>query len=120
MTYKGYEATVKFDEDANVFHGEVLNTRDVITFQGTSVKELQQAFKDSVDDYLEFCTEKGKEPDKPFSGVFVVRLSSELHRELYIQSQKENTSINSLVEFLLRRSVGKRPKHDSSVKKVAS
>jgi predicted HicB family RNase H-like nuclease len=55
MTYKGYEAKVDLDEEAGVFHGEIINTRDVITFQGTSVEELKQAFEDSVDDYLEFC-----------------------------------------------------------------
>jgi len=52
MKYKGYEGIVNFDEDAGKFCGEVINTRDVITFHGTSVKELQQAFRDSVDDYL--------------------------------------------------------------------
>jgi len=52
MTYKGYEAVAGFDEDAGVFSGEVINTRDVITFQGSSVKELTKAFHDSVDDYL--------------------------------------------------------------------
>jgi len=53
MTYKGYQARVELDEEAGVFHGEVINTRDVITFQGSSVDELKQAFKDSVDDYRE-------------------------------------------------------------------
>jgi len=32
MTYKSYEAIVEFDEDADIFHGEVINLRDVITF----------------------------------------------------------------------------------------
>jgi predicted HicB family RNase H-like nuclease len=74
MKYKGYEAVVQFDEDANVFHGEVINTSDVITFQRTSVKELKKAFEESVEDYLAFCKERGEEPDKPFSGNFVVRI----------------------------------------------
>ena len=60
MTYKGYQSKVELDEKAGVFHGEVINTRDVITFQGTSVEELKQAFEDSVDDYLEFCASRGK------------------------------------------------------------
>jgi predicted HicB family RNase H-like nuclease len=55
MTYKGYEGLVEFDDEAHIFHGEVINTRDVITFQGSTVKELEKAFRDSVDDYLEFC-----------------------------------------------------------------
>jgi predicted HicB family RNase H-like nuclease len=72
MTYKGYEGRVELDEAAGVFHGEVVNTRDVITFQGRSVDELKQAFQDSVDDYLEFCASRGEVPDKPFSGEFLV------------------------------------------------
>ncbi len=37
IQYKGYFARVEFDDEANIFHGEVINTRDVITFQGKSV-----------------------------------------------------------------------------------
>lgn len=98
MKYKGYEAAVQFDEDANIFHGEVINTRDVITFQGTSVKELKKAFKKSVEDYLAFCKERGEEPDKPFSGNFVVRIRPDLHRLLYIEARKAGKSLNALIE----------------------
>jgi len=73
MTYKGYEGKVEFDEEANIFTGEVINTKDVITFQGKSVQELNRAFKESVDDYLDFCQQRGENPEKPFSGTFVVR-----------------------------------------------
>jgi predicted HicB family RNase H-like nuclease len=59
MTYKGYRARAELDEDAGVFHGEVTNTRDVITFQGSSVEELKRAFEDSVDDYWEFSASRG-------------------------------------------------------------
>ena len=67
MTYKGYQARVELDEEAGVFHGEVINTRDVITFQGSSVEKLKQAFEDSVDDYVEFCASRGEDPEKPVS-----------------------------------------------------
>jgi predicted HicB family RNase H-like nuclease len=72
MTYKGYEAPVPYDEDAEIFHGEVINLRDVITFQGSSVKELKKAFADSVEYYIAFCKERGEEPEKPYSGQFVI------------------------------------------------
>jgi predicted HicB family RNase H-like nuclease len=65
MEYKGYLARVEFDDEANPFHGEVINIRDVIAFQGKSVGELRQAFEDSVEDYLAFCAERGEEPDQP-------------------------------------------------------
>ena len=68
MKYKDFTGHVEFDADAGIFHGEVLDTRDVITFHSTSVAELEQAFRESIDDYLEFCAQRGEKPDKPFSG----------------------------------------------------
>ena len=59
LNYKGYSGHVEFDDEARLFHGEVLDLRDVVTFQGKSVDEIEQAFKDSIDDYLEFCEERG-------------------------------------------------------------
>ena len=73
LRYKNYIGHVKLDEEAEIFHGEVINTRDVITFQGTTVKALKKAFKDSVDDYVVFCEERGEEPEKPFSEKFNIR-----------------------------------------------
>ena len=64
-----YLSRVDFDEQAEIFHGEIINIRDVLTFQGKSVSELWQAFKDSVEDYPEFCVECGEEPDKPFNST---------------------------------------------------
>jgi predicted HicB family RNase H-like nuclease len=81
VTYKGYEGKVKFDEKAGVFHGDVVNTRDVITFQGTSVAGLEKAFHDSVDDYLEFCEARGEKPEKPFSGKVALRMTPELKND---------------------------------------
>lgn len=65
MEYKGYVGKVVFDEDAAVYYGEVVNTRDMITFKGESLAELTKAFHDSVDDYLAFCAERGEESDVP-------------------------------------------------------
>ncbi len=76
-------ARIEFDEEANVFHGEVVNIRDVITFQGKSVEELRKAFEDSVDDYLEFCAQHNEEPEKPFSGRFTIRLSPRTTSQSY-------------------------------------
>ncbi len=98
LEYKGYIGTVTLDSDAHIFHGDVINTRDVITFQGRSIDELEQAFHGSIDDYLEWCKEDGLEPEKPYSGRFNLRISPELHREVAIQAKKEKMSINSFVE----------------------
>ncbi len=73
LEYQGYVGKVEFDDEAGIFHGEGIKTRDVVTFQGESVAELTQAFRDSVDDYLAFCAERGEMPDKPFPASFAAQ-----------------------------------------------
>jgi predicted HicB family RNase H-like nuclease len=65
LTYKGYTGHCEIDFEAGIIFGRVAGIRDVVTFQGDDVTEAKQAFYDSVDDYLEFCQELGKEPNKP-------------------------------------------------------
>ena len=98
MEYKGYLGTVEYDAEARIFHGDIINTRDVITFQGTTVNEIEKAFKDSVNDYLAWCKEDGVEPEKPYSGKFNVRLPPELHRQIAILAKKRRVSLNNIVE----------------------
>lgn len=109
MEYKGYLGKVDFDDEAGIFHGQIINTSDVITFQGTSVDGIRQAFIDSVDDYLEFCAERGEAPEKPFSGRFVVRMEPSLHRQVAIAANRAGQSINSWVTAQLRQAVDARP-----------
>ena len=111
MEYKGYFAKVEFDEDANIFHGEVINLRDVITFEGDTVDDLRQAFHDSVDDYLEFCAERGEDPEKPYSGKFVVRIEPELHKRIAIEARKRGVSINSLIGEALSKTINNTTQH---------
>ena len=97
MKYLGYHGSVSYDDEAEIFHGEISDLKDVVTFQGSSVEELKKAFQDSIDDYLDFCLERSEEPDKPYSGKFVLRMDPSLHRQLSILSSKEGTSLNSWV-----------------------
>jgi predicted HicB family RNase H-like nuclease len=101
MKYKGYTGVVEFDEESSSLYGRVIGLRDVITFQGDSVAEVTRAFHDSVDDYLEFCAKRGRTPDKPYSGQFVLRIDPEVHRALSHAAEERGKSLNSLVEETL-------------------
>lgn len=101
MEYKGYMGRVVYDDEAGLFCGEVIHTRDVITFEGESVPELRQAFRDSVDDYLAFCAERGEAPDKPYSGQFVTRITPELHRQASTAAALAGQSLNAWVAEIL-------------------
>jgi predicted HicB family RNase H-like nuclease len=101
MEYRGYIGNVEFDDEANIFHGEVINLRDVVTFQGSTVIQLRKAFRDSVDDYLEFCAERGESPEKPYSGKFMVRVEPELHKAVAMHAKMEKKSLNAWVHDTL-------------------
>ena len=105
MEYKGYVGKVEFDDEAGIFHGEVINTRDVITFQGASAAELKKAFRESVEDYLRFCEKRGEEPEKPFSGQFVTRVSPDLHRRINLAATLSGKSLNAWVTEQLESGV---------------
>jgi predicted HicB family RNase H-like nuclease len=97
MKYKGYIGHVEYDDEAKIFHGEVVGLKDIITFQGKSVEELEQAFHDSVNDYLSWCKERGEKPEKTFSGTFNLRIPPELHAKLALHAKTVGISLNSYV-----------------------
>ena len=97
MHHDGYVATIELDEEGGFFHGEVINTRDVLTFQGRTLPELRKAFKDTIADYVAWCRDRGKEPEKPYSGNFTLRVSPELHRRVAVAAARAGKSLNGFV-----------------------
>jgi len=104
MTYNGYIASIELDEEAGLFHGEVINTRDVLTFQGRTLDDLRTAFADTIADYIDWCRERGKQPDRPYSGNFTVRVSPDLHRRVATAAVRLGKSVNAFVVDALERS----------------
>jgi predicted HicB family RNase H-like nuclease len=94
MKYKGFIGHANYDDEAEIFFGEVINTSDVITFQSDNSKILKEEFKASVDEYLSFCMEKGVSPEKPFSGKFLVRMKPETHRQISLIARISGISVN--------------------------
>lgn len=106
MNYKGYIGHVEFDEKNEIFAGEVINTKDVITFQSETAYGLKEEFEESVEDYLAFCEKRNEVPEKPFSGKFNLRISPELHREIYVVAKHADMSINAWVSNTLKHATG--------------
>jgi predicted HicB family RNase H-like nuclease len=120
IEYKGYIGQVEFDDEASTFHGRVINTHDVITFHGKSVAELRKAFRESVDVYLDFCAERGEEPDKPFSGQFVTRIPPDLHRRASLAASLAGKSLNAWVAEKLQSAVESEDKSRSLTRQKSS
>lgn len=97
MKYKGYTGSVDYDAEDRLFYGRVDGITDIVSFQGDTVEALEADFRAGVDDYLEFCKERGVEPQRPCSGRFVLRVSPELHREAAIAARSQRESLNTWI-----------------------
>ncbi len=95
LEYKGYYGVMEADDGA--FVGRIAGLRDVVTFEGENFAEVEQAFRDSIDDYLAFCAERGDQPDRTFSGKVPLRLEPGLHRRAAAMAQAEGISLNQWI-----------------------
>ena len=105
LHYKNYIGSVEFSEEDAVFHGKVIGIKSLISFEGDSVNSITEDFHNAVDEYLEFCLQNDKQPEKPFKGSFNVRIGSELHRKAALAASARGISLNMLVEEAIRQTV---------------
>jgi predicted HicB family RNase H-like nuclease len=108
MQRRGYIATIEYDESVGRFHGSVTNTRAVITFEGETGRDLEREFDTSIRDYEAMCAEEGIEPERPYSGRFVIRISPEIHAQLAAIAAITEKSLNELAREALEQVVASR------------
>lgn len=97
MEYHGYHAKIEYSEEDQSFFGRIIGINDVLIFDGETVKELRQAFHETIDDYLEMCKEIGKKPEKEYKGSFNIRTGSELHKKAALRADLEGISLNNFI-----------------------
>lgn len=102
MEYKGYVGSVEFSEEDELFFGKVMGIRSLISYEGTTAKELISDFHTAVDDYLAVCEAEGQAPEKAYKGSFNIRISPDLHKQAVICATSRKMSLNSFVENALK------------------
>ncbi|MFZ7223810.1 type II toxin-antitoxin system HicB family antitoxin [Avibacterium avium] len=103
LKYKGYVGTIEADLENNVLFGKLAYIRDVVTYEAETLPQLEKEFQTSVELYLQDCQELGRTPDKPFKGVFNVRISEELHRNAVLAAG--DLSLNAFVAEAIKEKV---------------
>lgn len=103
--YRGYTGSMEISIEDNCLHGKIEMINDLVTYEAESPSELQYEFESAVDSYLDVCGELGKDPDKPFSGSFNIRIGSKMHKLAVIAARIENVSLNEYVKEAVRRRV---------------
>lgn len=98
LEYKGYHTKIEFDCEDLVLRGKIEGIKDLVNFESTDISTVEEEFHAAVDDYLEFCKEVGKEPDKEYRGTFNIRISPDLHKRLAIVAMQNGDTLNATVE----------------------
>lgn len=97
LAYEGFQGSVEVSLEDNCLYGRVLHIEDLVTYEGGSPEELNKAFEDAIRDYLAFCEEQGKAPNKPFKGSLNVRLGPELHEKAARKAASTGISLNDFI-----------------------
>lgn len=102
IEYKGYVGSVEFSEKDGLFYGKVQGIRSLISYEGTTAKELIDDFHGAIDDYLDTCEKESLVPEMSYKGSFNVRIGSELHKKAAIYAIANNQTLNSFIEEAVR------------------
>lgn len=105
MKYNGYQAKIEYDEELDMFRGEILGLNGGADFYGKNPEELRAEFQASLETYLQVCEEKGIEPRKEYSGKFNLRIPPKLHSEIAVLAASEDKSLNQWVAERLEESL---------------
>ena len=97
MKYKGHEGSVLHCAEDNLLHGRLLRIRDMVTYDGLSIPEIEKNFQGAVDEYLAFCAAIGKKPNRPLKEVIKLRTSRDLHRRLALYAHKHDLSTDAVI-----------------------
>ena len=103
MKYNGYIARIEYDEVDRIFVGHLAGIKDIVGFHGSTVDELEQAFHETVDNYLANCNETGRPAQKPYSGKLMLRVSPEAHAAVATTAAAHGKSINQWAAEVLTK-----------------
>lgn len=104
--HKGYVGVIDtFDDDLGIMSGTVLGIRDVLYFEGETLREVKASFLRVVDSYLQLSHDEGIAPEKPKSGRFNLRVNPKLHRQMESLAAASGKSLNDWIEEHLEADV---------------
>lgn len=106
LLYKNYNGTVEYSREDGCLFGKVIGMKALLSYEGSSVEELEQDFQNVIEEYLADCRERNVEPEQPYKGNFNVRISPELHRNIAVYAMEHGKSLNAAVEEAIGNMVG--------------
>ena len=108
LEYRGYVGSIEYSKEDDLLFGKVLGIKGLISFEGTTGRDLENDFKEAIDTYLVDCKDQGIVPEKPFKGSFNVRISAELHQKAALLAMENKISLNNFVAESIRERVSRK------------
>ena len=105
MEYEGFYGSVEASVEDGCLFGKLEFIDPLVNYEGETVREIEAAFHDAVDDYVKSCEELNIEPRKPYRGSFNVRIGRDLHRAAAISAKQKEINLNELVKRAIEREV---------------
>ncbi|MEO4149248.1 type II toxin-antitoxin system HicB family antitoxin [Acinetobacter pittii] len=119
MRYKNFDGSIETSFEDRIMFGKILFINDLIMYEGNTIDELEESFHKAVDEYIEFCAQNDKQPDKPMNGIFNVRISPELHKKLSLKALQNDCSINACVTAAIDQYVNSNHHIEQSITSVS-
>jgi predicted HicB family RNase H-like nuclease len=83
--------------------GHLAGIKDIVGFHGSTVDELENAFHETVDNYLAICEQTGRPAQTPYSGKLMLRVSPDAHAAVATTAAAHGKSINQWAAEVLTR-----------------
>ena len=106
LSYKDYNGTVEYSKEDGCLYGKVIGIKSLLSYEGSSVRELEDEFQNVIEEYIKECKEKNIQPEQPYKGTFSVRISPELHRNVAVYAIEHKKSLNTVVEEAIGNMIG--------------
>ena len=103
LEYDGFIGSVHYSSRDETFFGKLEGVNDLITFEGSTVRELKKSFVEAVKDYQSLCRETGKDVLKSFKGSFNVRIPPDMHMQVFTRAKMEGKNLNEFVQEAIAR-----------------
>jgi predicted HicB family RNase H-like nuclease len=97
MVYKGYRGSIDYSKDDKLLIGKVLGIRDSLSYHGSSVEEVEYAFKEAVDDYLAMCEAENICPKREYTGQLSIRIKPAIHERIAKIAEVTGNKLNTVI-----------------------
>ncbi len=101
LKYDDFIGSVNYCSEDEIFYGRIEGINDLVTFEGSSTKELKESFHEAVEDYKSLCIENDRDVFKSYKGSFNVRITPALHKRISEAALLKGISLNQFVQNAL-------------------